>query len=99
MNRLPIIESCDDCGACCMRTPVPPFSPGEEEVKDVPAHLRRLIQDRIDADQHFDPVACVWFDEQTRRCLHYDLRPDACRNFEINSDPCRMSRWDVGITT
>lgn len=97
MNGLPIIESCDSCGACCMRTPVPPFEPGEEVARDVPADLLQLIRDRIDADEHFDPVACVWFDAASRRCGHYDLRPEACRTFEIGGDPCRMSRWDVGI--
>ncbi|MFY9254758.1 MAG: YkgJ family cysteine cluster protein [Fuerstiella sp.] len=96
-SPLPIIESCDGCGACCMRTPVPPFQPGEEYEKDVPAHLLQLIADRIAADQHFDLVSCVWFDDQQRRCQHYELRPEACRSFQVASDACRMSRWDVGI--
>lgn len=97
MPGLPIIESCDDCGACCMRTPVPPFTPGEEVAKSVPADLLQLAADRVAADEHFDLVACVWFDEEKRACRHYDLRPDACRAFEVSSDACRMSRWDVGI--
>lgn len=80
-----------------MRTPVPPFEPGEEVAKEVPAELLLPIRARIEADQHFDLVACVWFDSVHRRCLHYELRPDACRKFEVGSDPCRMSRWDVGI--
>ena len=97
MNQLPLIVDCSDCGACCMRTPVPPFQPGEDVTKDVPDELLKLIRDRIAADQQFDLVACVWFDEERKQCRHYDLRPDACRRFEVGSDPCRMARWDVGI--
>ena len=80
-----------------MRTPVPPFVPGEEVARDVPDDLLQLARDRVAADEHFDLLPCVWFDEVTRQCRHYDLRPEACRVFEINSDACRMSRWDVGI--
>ncbi len=94
---LPVIESCDGCGACCIRTPVPPFEPGEEVAKDVPPDLLKPIHARVAADEHFDLVPCVWFDTQELRCLHYEIRPDACRVFEVGSDACRMSRWDVGV--
>lgn len=76
---------------------MPPFQPGEEAVKNVPSELMQLALDRIAADEHFDLVPCVWFDEELKACRHYDLRPDACRAFEVSSDACRMSRWDVGI--
>jgi len=78
-------------------TPIPPFQPGEEVAKDVPADLMQLVQDRIDADQHFDMLPCVWLDSERNQCRHYDLRPDACRKFEIGSDLCRMARWDEGV--
>lgn len=97
IGRLPVIDSCDDCGACCMRTPVPPFEPGEETVRSVPAALLQPAHDRIAADQHFDPLPCVWFDETARACRHYDLRPAACRRFEVGTDACRMARREVGI--
>lgn len=80
-----------------MRTPVPPFEPGEEISRSVPEHLLQPIRDRIEADQHFDLLACVWFDDVSQSCQHYELRPTACRKFEVGSDACRMSRWDVGI--
>jgi len=80
-----------------MRTPVPPFQPGEEYEKDVPEELLQLIRDRVAADQHFDLISCVWFDEQKKCCQHYEIRPQACRTFEVNSDACHMSRWDVGV--
>lgn len=99
MSSLPVIESCDNCGACCIRTPVPPFQPGEEAEKDVPQQLMQLAWDRIAADEHFDLLPCVWFDQELKVCRHYDFRPDACRAFEVSSDACRMSRWDVGVDT
>ncbi|MEZ6042049.1 MAG: YkgJ family cysteine cluster protein [Planctomycetaceae bacterium] len=95
--NLPLIENCDRCGACCMRTPVPPFAPGEEAARNVPDSLLQTIQQRIDADQHFDLIPCVWFDPDLRRCRNYEYRPDACRAFEIGSTLCRLSRWDEGI--
>lgn len=95
--QLPLIQSCDSCGACCIRTPVPPFQPGEEESLNVPAEWLKPVQERIAADQQFDLIACVWLDPESRRCRHYDFRPQACRDFEINSDLCRLSRWDEGL--
>ena len=94
---LPVIESCDDCGACCVRTPVPPFKPGEEAVRDVPEEYLKPVRERIAADQHFELIPCVWYDSASKRCRHYDYRPKACRDFEPGSDLCRISRWDCGV--
>ena len=97
MKKLPIIQDCQDCGACCQRTPIPPFEPGEEAVRDVPESLLVPIRQRIEADQHFDLIPCVWFDAQSKSCRHYDLRPAACRKFEVGGDLCRLTRWDAGM--
>ena len=94
---LPILESCNDCGACCCHTPLPPFQPGEDIVREVPAELMELIHVRIALDQQFDLLPCVWYDAVLRNCRHYELRPTACRDFQIGSDLCRLSRWDEGI--
>jgi Fe-S-cluster containining protein len=80
-----------------MRTPIPPFQPGEEVARGVPDELLIAVEQRIAADQQFDLLPCVWLNTATRRCSHYDFRPQACRDFEINSDLCRLSRWDEGI--
>lgn len=96
-SRLPVIDSCDGCSACCRRTPIPPFQPGEEAVWNVPDVLLEAVRQRIAADQHFELLPCVWLDLQTQRCLHYDLRPQACRDFQIAGDLCRLSRWDEGV--
>ena len=80
-----------------MRTPIPPFQPGEETVLNIPDEFLSPIRERIAADQHFDILPCVWLNSETRQCRHYELRPQACRDFPINSDLCRLSRWDEGI--
>jgi len=96
-GKIRILDNCDDCGACCQSTPVPPFEPGEEAAYDVPPEALELIRERIRRDEHLDRLACVWFDSQSLRCRHYEIRPTACRKFEINSDLCRLARWDVGL--
>jgi Fe-S-cluster containining protein len=80
-----------------MMTPIPPFEPGEEALKDLTDEQKKLIDDRVAADQHFDLLPCVWFEPKTRCCLFYEKRPDACRRFEIGSDLCRLSRCDIGL--
>ncbi len=93
-HSLPVIESCDGCSACCRRTPIPPFQPGEEVARDIPPEWLIPVQTRIAADQQFDLLPCVWLDQRAQRCVHYDSRPQACRDFQINSDLCHLSRWD-----
>lgn len=95
--NLPVIQSCNDCAACCMRTPIPPFQPGEEAALGVPEELLLPVRQRVAADQHFDLLPCVWLNAETRLCRYYELRPQACRDFQINSDLCRLSRWDEGL--
>lgn len=80
-----------------MRTPIPPFQPGEEIARDVPDEFLESIRERIAADRQFDLLPCVWLNQESLRCNYYDLRPQACRDFEINSQLCRLSRWDEGI--
>lgn len=94
---LPVITSCAGCCACCLRTPVPPFQPGEEEARAIPDAWLEPIRQRIAADQHFDMLPCVWLDSASGLCGHYDWRPQACRDFEPGSSLCRLSRWDEGI--
>ncbi|MBL8816935.1 MAG: YkgJ family cysteine cluster protein [Planctomyces sp.] len=97
MASLPLIESCSGCCACCRRTPIPPFEPGESIALDVPEELLEAVAARIAAGQEFDLLPCVWLDELTGLCRHYELRPKACRDFVIGSDLCRLSRWDEGL--
>ena len=97
MKPLPVIQDCSGCGACCRITPIPPFQPGEEVVRDVPVALMQPVRDRIAADQQFEMLCCVWFDTELLQCRHYEFRPEACRTFEVASQLCRMARLEAGV--
>lgn len=92
MNSLPIIESCDGCGACCRQTPLPPFQPGEAVRRSIPDDLMQAVHERIQAELEFSLIPCVWFDEASNLCQHYEYRPDACRRFELSSFECHAAR-------
>jgi Fe-S-cluster containining protein len=94
---LPVIENCEGCSACCQRTPVPPFEPGEEAAHDVPESALQLIRDRISRDEQFELLPCVWLNPLNGLCRHYELRPQACRDFSPGSQLCRLCRDDEGV--
>jgi Fe-S-cluster containining protein len=101
---LPILASCDGCGACCRHMIVPPFvlSGGRNEAREkgVSEELLAELLPRWEVRFFVAEEACLWYDAATARCRHYDLRPDACRAFEINSPHCHASRekWGVAMT-
>jgi Fe-S-cluster containining protein len=108
-ERLPIISSCDGCGACCLVVTAPPFYHvfGElgEEAWDRLARERPAILAELQADYQarrasggpFFGTPCLWFDAQSRRCRHYDYRPLACREFEIGGPDCCDARRRAGV--
>jgi Fe-S-cluster containining protein len=106
---LPVIESCDGCGACCTVVTRPPFyhvfeDMGEEawdrlerERPDLVAELHADYQARQESGGPFFGTPCVWFDAETRRCRHYDFRPLACQMFEVGDEDCRDARRRAGV--
>lgn len=108
-RTLPIIESCEGCGACCLVVTHPPFyrlldESGEdawERLKwDRPDLLAEFLADaraRKASGGPFYGTPCIWFDVQTRRCRHYEYRPRACRQFELGSQDCRDARRRAGM--
>lgn len=91
MTPLPIV-SCDNCGACCMRMGVPPFSTDDDiEWDRLPPELQQEI---IEFQQREDwaSLPCLWLDLETRRCRHYDLRPDVCERFVPGNPICLEDR-------
>lgn len=92
MFSLPIIESCEGCGACCRQTPVPPFEDAEEIQREVPEEYLIPVQERIQSGEHMEVAACVWFDAERGLCRHYEFRPEACRRFEVSSFECHAAR-------
>lgn len=86
--NLPVIDDCEDCGACCMTVGVPPFTDSEfadldDEVQTELSLYRILGRTK--------GMICAWLNS-SRKCDGYSVRPDACRNFERGGDDCLMDR-------
>jgi Fe-S-cluster containining protein len=106
---LPVIASCEGCGACCHVVTAPPFrrvfgAEGEDtwerlrwERPDLAAAL--VADDRARrADGHPGyGTPCTWFDAGSGRCRHYEFRPRACREFALGGVDCRDARRRAGI--
>ncbi len=106
---LPVINSCDGCGACCLVVTHPPFYSvfdeyGEEAWERLKRERRDLLLGIV-ADYRArraegSPLVgtpCLWYDAETRRCRHYEYRPLACREFEVGAEDCRDARRRAGI--
>src|SRR5688572_15193336 len=92
MNPLPLVESCDGCGACCMQQGHPPHTDDEREL--LPQELLTPIVDYVSTLTESDVGRpCQWLDLETRACLHYEHRPQICRDFERGSAMCGLLRW------
>ena len=88
-QSLPVIESCDGCGACCMVVTRPPFyhvfeDMGEEawdrvqrQRPDLVAELHADYQARRAGGGPFFGTPCVWFDASTLRLPSLRI-PPAC---------------------
>jgi uncharacterized protein len=108
-QSLPVIESCDGCGVCCLVVTRPPFyhvfeDMGEEawdrlerQRPDLVAELHADYKARQAAGGPFYGTPCVWFDAETRKCRHYEYRPLACQMFEVGDEDCRDARRRAGI--
>ena len=108
-DGLPIVESCDGCGACCLVVTHPPFySVFEEEGEEAWERLKRERRDLVlqIAGDHKrrrvggEPLVgtpCLWYNPETRQCKHYDYRPLACREFDVGSEDCVDARRRAGI--
>jgi Fe-S-cluster containining protein len=104
MDSLPIIESCDGCGVCCMHMATPPYDAEElEELREhnepvyadyIAARDSRLLQFTANGTDH---VPCGWFDMVTRRCRHYEYRPFVCEMFQRGGWSCHSQRADAGL--
>jgi Fe-S-cluster containining protein len=109
-KSLPIIDSCDGCGACCRFVTSPPFYRVFDEAgEDAWERLRRerpdLLSELLADDQARRAsggpsygTPCLWFDAATGRCRHYDSRPRACREFEVGGPDCRDARRRAGVS-
>lgn len=107
-RTLPVISSCDACGACCRFVTTPPFlrrlDGTAEEIWerltwDRPDLVAELIAAESARKTRGEPsygTPCTWLDLATGRCRHYDDRPRACRAFELGGQDCRDARRRAG---
>lgn len=102
MDALPVIDSCDGCGACCSLMMMPPFE-DEDDAMYVPPELEAELDEVWQASLS-DPTLsrigkpCFWFNVETRKCKHYEFRPAICRRFEIGNPICREDRERIGLS-
>ena len=102
MTYLPLIDSCDECGVCCMKHRVPPFTLMDDGIEIVPpgvpgrARILRLLE-RLEQTDLDNAGTCIWFDAVTKTCRHYDDRPAVCRQFQMGADGCRELRREFRI--
>ncbi len=109
-SELPIIDSCDGCGVCCLVVTHPPFySVFEEYGEEAWERLKRerrdllleIVVDHRARRASGSPLVgtpCLWYDQETRRCKHYEYRPLACREFEVGGEDCHDARRRAGIS-
>ena len=108
MDSLPIVKSCEGCGACCMTMGHPRYFWNQEQgtnvdelwielpkslVAEIETHLESL---RGDEQADFG-TPCIWFDDVERNCRHHRYKPQVCRDLEIGGEACLRSRRQFGI--
>lgn len=106
---LPVIESCDGCGACCLVVTSPPFrrvfdGGGEEawerlrwDRPDLHAAILAADRARRSSGAPSFGTPCLWYDTDARRCRHHDHRPRACREFAVGGGDCRDARRRAAV--
>lgn len=110
-ESLPVIGSCDGCGACCMHVGVPLFKfqidgsggspelPDEQEWVDLPDDLKEAHVNFLKNNKFddYNGTPCYWLDPETRKCTHYDYRPEVCRWFEMGGVNCIEFREELDV--
>jgi Fe-S-cluster containining protein len=106
---LPVIESCEGCGACCRVVTLPPFrrifdQGGEEAWERLRWDRPDLRTEFIEAERALKSsggptfgTPCLWLDAGSGRCLHYEYRPRACREFALGGVDCLDARRRAGV--
>lgn len=105
---LPIVSTCEGCGACCLEQGAPPdyvalrlnphfaddrsFAEDVERLRGLPAEAQQSLDAYLASAPSRRPVVCVWFDGEARRCHFYEHRPSTCRVFELNGPGCHIYR-------
>ena len=109
-RALPIVESCDGCGACCCRVvTLPPFrrvfgEAGEEAWERLRWDRPELLSGFLEAERAIKAAGgpsfgspCLWLDQGSGLCGHYEHRPRACREFTVGGVDCLDARRRGGM--
>ena len=103
---LPVIDSCDGCGACCQEQCSPPGyttvlaghwddEDDIDRVRDLSSEARSSLDEyveRLRRNETTDHDPCCWYDSETKGCKFYDERPSICRDFERSTWACHEWR-------
>jgi len=94
---LPIIESCNGCGACCQQVNVPPF--WDYALERVPQWAVDEIRAHQDSRAYNGgrEQPCLWYNIASGQCNRYEIRPAVCREYEIGGKHCLAAREEQGI--
>lgn len=111
--NLPIVNDCDNCGACCFEQGSPP---GYLVIMSgsawAPVDVRRFAKVPAEAKAEIEAYRkaliagtvegngdgpCCWLDRSTNRCRWYEHRPSICRELEPGSDGCHTWRAEYNI--
>ena len=93
---LPVLDSCDDCGACCRNFVGTPFE--KSDIERLPEELKDGVRQEISRSVNNDePRDCIWFNTTTKKCNHHEHRPRVCRDFKVGDAPCINARTLFGV--
>jgi len=98
MGEIVTPTNCEDCCACCLHMGHPTFfmMPGyvEKHWENLPVELKAVVMKRMDGPDDYGE-ACIWLDQDAKRCRHYEHRPQVCRDFKVGGKGCSLVREKV----
>lgn len=77
---------------------MPPFL--HFELNNLPDDIKREIAAIPQEEKNYrisNRLPCIWFDEDTKKCLRYEQRPITCREFDIGCAACLIHRKCAGL--
>lgn len=102
LRQLPIVDSCEGCGACCLEQATPPgyvayltgilsLDDGSEDaarIQGLPADLRAEL------DLYIDRASRTGSLGETEPCLWFDSSTRQCKHYDLRPSICREFETD-----
>jgi len=102
LRQLPVFDSCEGCGACCLEQATPPgyvayltgiFS--LDDGSDDAARIKALPADlRAELDSYIDQAARSGDHSEIEPCLWFDRSTRQCEHYELRPQICREFEAD-----